>query len=174
MLCTSYCDHDLCRRVFQCSDNRTIFLSQFCDGFVDCFNGSDEITNQPGFKCDECVFPQNNLYDDVAHCDNHTDLRPIKQLFECFDNRLLILDEQVCDGVGDCYDMSDKCLCKAYFDSETCTNMFENKNFQCFNTENQNSWHTFLKNTAAIITEESKTGFVECRTKFNASIFAIT
>ena len=132
VLCTSYCDQDLCRGVFQCSDNRTIFLSQFCDGIVDCFDGSDEFTNQPGFKCDECVLPQANLYDDVAHCNNNADLGSIKQFFKCFDNRLLILDEQVCDGVGDCYDKSDECLCDVYFDAAMCTNMFEDKTFECF------------------------------------------
>ena len=173
VLCTSYCDHDLCRGVFQCSDNRTIFLSQFCDGIVDCFDGSDEMTNQPGFKCDKCVLPQSNLYDDVAHCDNNADLRPIEHLFECFDNRLLILPEQVCDGVADCYDMSDECLCDDYFDTEMCTNMFEDKNFQCFDIDNRNPWHSFLNDFASAFSGGSKSGFVQCRTKFNDSIFAI-
>ena len=174
VLCTSYCDQDLCRGVFQCSDSRTIFLSQFCDGIVDCFDGSDEFTNQPGFKCDNCVLPQSNLYDDVAHCDNHTDIRPIKQYFKCFDNGLLILHQQVCDGVGDCYDMSDECLCDAYFDSEMCTNMFENRYFACFDNENLKLWHNFQNDNASIITKKSKSDFVECRTKFNNSILAIT
>ena len=174
VLCTSNCDQDLCRGVFQCSDNRTIFLSQFCDGFVDCFDGSDEFTNQPGFKCDKCVLPQNNLYDDVAHCDNNADICPVKQLFKCFDNRLLILDQQVCDGVGDCYDMSDECLCDAYFDTEMCESKFEGNDFQCFDNEKQKLWHSFTKDNDFVITEASKSGFVECRTKFNDSVFAIT
>ena len=174
VICTSYCDQDLCQGVFQCSDNRTIFLSQFCDGIVDCLDGSDEFTNQPGFKCEECVLPQNNLYDGVAQCDNNADLRPIKQLFKCFDNRLLILDQQVCDGVGNCYDMSDECLCDTYFDTEMCTNMFEDKNFQCFEYENRKPWHSFFKNNAFFITKASRNGFVECTTKFNDSLFAIT
>ena len=175
VLCTSYCDQDLCRGVFQCSDNRTIFLLQFCDGFVDCFDGSDEITNQVGFKCGKCVLPQNNLYDDVAHCDNNSDLRPIKQFFECFDNHLLISDQQVCNGVSDCYDMSDECLCDTYFDTEMCTNMFENKNFQCFDGDNnQKPGGIFLNDFAQVFTGGSKSGFVQCRTKFNTSIWAIT
>ena len=174
VLCTSFCDQDLCRGVFQCSDNGTIFLSQFCDGIVDCFDGSDEMTNQPGFKCDKCVLPQSNLYDDVAHCANNADIRSIEDFFECFDNRLLILPEQVCDGVADCYDISDECLCDEYFDTEMCTIKFEDKNFQCFDNGNRNSWHSFLNNNAFVITEASRTGFVECRTKFNDSIFAIT
>ena len=174
VLCTSYCDQDLCRGVFQCSVNRTIFLSQFCDGIVDCFDGSDEITNQPGFKCDKCVLPQSNLYDDVAHCDDNTDLRPIKQYFKCFDNCLLIQNQQVCDGVGDCYDMSDECLCDNYFYTEMCTSMFEDKDFQCFDSENRSLWRIIPNNYDANFSMVSNRGFVECRTKFNDSVFAIT
>ena len=175
VLCTSYCDQDLCRGVFQCSDNQTIFLSQFCDGVVDCLDGSDEFTNQPGFKCNKCVLPQSNLYDDVAHCENNSDLHPIKQYFKCFDNRLLLSDQQVCDGVGNCYDMSDECLCDEYFDTEMCASMFEDKNFQCFDNENRKLWGILLNdNPSIIITRRSTSGFVECRTKFNNSILAIT
>ena len=175
VLCTSYCDLDLCRRVFQCSDNRTIFLSQFCDGIVDCFDGSDEITNQLGFKCSKCVLPQSNLYDHVAHCDNNADLRPSKQYFECVDNHLLISDQQVCNGVGDCHDMSDECLCDAYFGNEMCTNMFDDKNFQCFETKNRKPWHSFLNDSAAVIyTGRPRSEFVKCSTKFNDSIFAVS
>ena len=173
VICTSYCDQDLCRGVFQCSENQTIFLSQFCDGIVDCFDGSGEFTNQPGFKCNDCVLPQNNLYDDVAHCDNNADLGSIKQFFKCFDNRLLILDQQVCNGVGDCYDMSDECLCDAYFDAEMCKNMFEDNDFQCFDNEDRKPWHSFIKDYAFVITDASRSGFVKCRTKYNDSIFAV-
>ena len=173
VLCTSFCDQDLCRGVFQCSDNRTIFLSQYCDGIVDCFDGSDEMTNQPGFKCNGCVLPQSNLYDDVAHCDNSIDLHSNERFFECFDNRLLILSEQVCDGVGDCYDTSDECLCDAYFDTDMCTNMFKDKSFQCFDNDNRNLWHSLLNDFASAFAGGSRSGFVTCRTKFNESIFAI-
>ena len=173
VICTSNCDQDLCRGVFQCSDNRTIFLSQFCDGIVDCFDGSDEFTNQPGFKCNDCVLPQNNLYDDVAHCDNNADLGSIKQFFQCFDNRLLVLDQQVCDGVGDCYDMSDECLCDAYFDTKMCASKFEDNDFRCFDNENRSSWYSFMNENDFVITKTSKSGFVECSTKLNDSIFAV-
>ena len=61
VLCTSYCDHDLCRGIFQCSDNRTIFVSRFCDEIVDCIDGNDEFTNQPSLKCNNCVVPQNDF-----------------------------------------------------------------------------------------------------------------
>ena len=42
------------------------FFLNFC-GIVNCFDGSDEFTNQPGLKCNESVLPQNNLHDAVAH-----------------------------------------------------------------------------------------------------------
>ena len=67
--CSSFCsDHQYCHKkpAFQCSDNSYIFLDHFCDGVVDCDDGSDEIVNKPGFKCNQCVLPQNNLYDDLA------------------------------------------------------------------------------------------------------------
>ena len=174
VLCTSYCDQDLCRGVFQCSDNHTIFLSQFCDGIVDCLDGSDEITNQPGLKCGECVLPQSNLYDDVAHCDNNTDLLVAErnQFFECFNsNRLLIAFEKVCDGMYDCYDLSDECLCDAYFDNEMCTNIFED--IPCFDDENSNPFRRLSRALDHAFTGESKSRFVECRTKLNDSILAL-
>ena len=173
VLCTSYCDRDLCRGVFQCSDNRTIFLSQFCDGIVDCFDGSDEFTSQPGFKCDKCVLPQNNLFDAIAHCDNNADVRAIKRHFECFDNRLLISDQQVCDGVGDCYDMSDECLCDAYFDTAMCMYMFEDNYFECFDNENRTVAQSFRNGITAVFSDRFRSGFTACRTKFDDSIWAV-
>ena len=109
--------HDHCRGVFQCSDN---FLSQFCDGILDCFNSSDEFTNQPGFKCNKCVVPQNDLLymtmllivikiPIVVQSNN---------VLNALINRLLLLDNQMCDGVGDCCDMFDECLCDTHFDTE--------------------------------------------------------
>ena len=114
------------------------------------------------------------MYDDVAHCDNNADVYPIKQYFKCYDNRLLILNQQVCDGVGDCYDMSDECLCDEYFDTDMCTSKFEDKNFQCFDNENRSSWHSFLNDNDFVSTKTSKSSFIACRTKFNDSVFAIT
>ena len=55
VICTSSCSDEACERAFQCSDNRLIFLSQFCDGTKDCRDDSDEQTNQPGFKCHKCI-----------------------------------------------------------------------------------------------------------------------
>ena len=123
VICTSHCDNEkLCKGVFQCSDNDLIFLSRFCDGFSDCADGSDEITSEPGFKCNKCILPQSNLHDDLAHCDQGLDFcfNNNADCFQCFDKRLYISFNQICDGVINCYDMSDECLCEGYFDSEMC------------------------------------------------------
>jgi len=138
VICTSYCDDkEKCNGVFQCNDNGLILFSQFCDEIVDCFDGSDEIQNQPGFKCNRCVLPQNNLDDDFAHCDNRSDFCfNNTNCFMCADKRLQISSEQVCNGVSDCYDMSDECLCETYFDSEMCVKSFDMGNYQCFDNQN--------------------------------------
>ena len=116
------CSHSLyrgqcqCDPIFQCSNGNLIAAFQFCDGNIDCSDNSDEIRHLPGFICTqsqhECVLPQPNLYDDIAHCNNGLDrLCNHGSCFECLDGRLLISSDQVCDGFIDCYDLSDECLC---------------------------------------------------------------
>ena len=122
-----------CNPIFQCSDGNLIAASQFCDGTKDCPDNSDEIRHQPGFKCEqsseECVLPQLNLHDDVAHCDNARDLcNGNHSCFECFDRRLWISSEQVCDGAIDCYDLSDECLCDININKPNCEVSFSSKN----------------------------------------------
>ena len=140
-ICTSFCyDQQYCRKkpAFQCSDSTHIFLDHFCDGVVDCVDGSDEIieiVSKPGFKCNQCVLPQGNLYDGLAQCNDNSDLCLLannEPCFECLDKRLFISSKQVCDGVNDCYDLSDECLCDNSFDSESCVSMFESKRHSCF------------------------------------------
>ena len=146
VICSSTCPEKLCSPIFQCADGifkcspifqcadgNLIPFFQFCDGNPDCFDNSDEIRNQPGFKCKqsitECVLPQLNLRDDVAHCDNGLDLCDVEHTcFECFDGRLLISSEQVCDGVIDCYDVSDECLCNININKPICSLLFDNMN----------------------------------------------
>ena len=122
-LFTSYCDdEEKCNGILQCSDNSLILFSKFCDGIVDCQDGSDEVTNHQGFKCNKCVLPHNNLYDDFVHCNDSSDLclDDGNACFECFDKRLLISSHQVCNNVSDCNYMSDECLCEKYFETEMC------------------------------------------------------
>ena len=171
VICASYCDNEiLCNGVFQCADSRLIFFSQFCDGFADCSDGSDEITNRPGFKCSKCILPQLNLFDEFAHCDDSSDLCFANEsaCFQCFDKRLIISSSQVCDGVDDCYDLSDECLCEGYFDTDLCKGVFEDKKFQCFSNEKLPQWHSLHK-----VFESNTTNlFKECSTKNNSLIFA--
>ena len=175
MICTSKCDDDeLCKGVFQCDDNKLIFYSQFCDGIIDCFDGSDEIINQPGFKCNKCILPQRNLYDDFAHCDNISEycFAHNNACFWCFDKRLLISSSQVCNGVSDCYDSSDECLCEEYLDSKMCTSAFKNDNFQCF--DNDILRPSYSSPNGGKFQSSNRNFLTTCRTKFNISISAIT
>ena len=167
LICTSFCsDQKYCHKkpAFQCSDNSFIFLDLFCDGFDDCVDGSDEIVNKPGFKCNKCVLPQNNLYDDLAQCDDNSDLCLLANndsCFQCLDKRLLISSKQVCDGLNDCYDLSDECLCDIYFDVEKCVSGFEANNSVCFETE----WLATSNSLLKIHTINSLTRTLSCQTK---------
>ena len=117
------------QNAFQCADGSLAMTWQFCDNAVDCADDSDEVRNRPGFKCigqvGNCVVPQRNLYDDIPHCIDESDLcfDGIHKCYQCLDKRLLISSRQVCDGVMDCYDLSDECLCDGTSNFSACPDL---------------------------------------------------
>ena len=129
VICLSHCPNHTregCNQPFQCSDGSLSLMSKFCDGVDDCPDNSDEQRNEPGFKCirssTACVLPQRNLYDNFAQCKDQVDLcvGENSSCFQCFDKRLLISSSQICDGIFDCFDLSDECLCENNFDNIYC------------------------------------------------------
>ena len=179
VLCTSVCsDKPYCHKksAFQCSHGSYIFLDHFCDGVVDCIDGSDEIVSQPGFKCNQCVLPQNNLYDDLAQCEDKSDLCLFANsysCFECLDKRLLISSKQVCDGINDCYDLSDECLCDINVNAKQCVSLFETKRSSCFEKSKDNFLNTFIKiDVFNRFSRMSNYQYISCPTK-NGSVIAI-
>ena len=168
LICTSFCSNQqYCNKgaAFQCADDTFIFLDHFCDGIVDCIDGSDEIVHKQGFKCNKCVLPQNNLYDNLAQCDDNSDLCLFANkdsCFQCLDKSLWISPKQVCDGVYDCFDFSDECLCDIYFDVGLCASRFEANNFVCFETKWLATSHSLLK----IKTINSLKRTLSCPTKY--------
>ena len=176
VICSSYCsDQQYCHRkpVFQCKNDDLIFLDLFCDGIVDCLDGSDEIVNQPGFKCNECVLPQSNLFDDVAQCDDESDLCQNENVscFHCFDKRLVISSSQVCDGVNDCFDMSDECLCELQIEGQSCASLLDTKKFSsCFENDSiislRNSLQIYVN---PIQSSSNKFQSETCQNKFRST-----
>ncbi|XP_076799429.1 uncharacterized protein LOC143444168 isoform X2 [Clavelina lepadiformis] len=114
--------HYRCQGDASCRPRSTI-----CDG--NSCNGCDEDTEWTsgvGFKCvrngKPCLIPQQLLHDNVKDCDNGEDLCFIKSgslsildsslCFQCFLGGVIIPRNKICDGIIDCPDLSDECLCQ--------------------------------------------------------------
>ena len=137
VICSSYFpDSEInnCYPIYQCDDGSLFLAYGFCDRYFDCLDGTDELYNVPGLKCtqtrDSCVLPHINVHDNIAHCDDQSDLLFNNVTgFSCLHGRFLISSKQVCDGVIDCYDFSDECLCKHKINHPNCKAFFSLKRF---------------------------------------------
>ena len=132
VICTSKCSDSLCTTGFQCDDRSLALKSQFCDGKFDCPDRSDEIHYKPGFKCFEsrgtCVLPQLNLNDNIPHCTDKSDLcLNNESCFRCIRDQIIVSSKQLCNGIFDCFDGSDECLCENLNPKikQTCDQMFQ-------------------------------------------------
>ena len=179
LICMSNCfvnSTKQCNRPFQCNDGTLGLAFQFCDGIVNCYDKSDEIYNSRGFKCSgvestkKCVLPQRNLYDDVAQCSDESDLCRNNSCFQCFDRRLLISSKQVCNGVFDCYDWSDECLCEINFDIDLCNTKFFSCTLFSYNNkvEHDIKSTSFLNDKSIIyINHDTKNSTKTCQTRLD-------
>jgi len=93
-------------------------------------DGSDEISLAAGFTCQSsknsklCYLPTFNLFDDTPQCYDETDLCKNNDCFQCLgvwegqdvlnnhQETVIISKNQICDGVINCFDFSDECLCR--------------------------------------------------------------
>nr|XP_004226924.2 uncharacterized protein LOC101242913 [Ciona intestinalis] len=121
---------------------------KFCDGVQDCMNDRDEAQIGFGFKCQvykhfqTCILPNEMLNDGKIDCEDKSDEREVgkptnqtsfdqatsSEYFRCIDPNVSvsIFHNQVCDGIIDCPDLSDECLCQIpYSDSirQICDNV---------------------------------------------------
>jgi len=134
-------------RMFRCPTNasKCIHWEHSCDVYVDCPEGTDDITSAFGFKCNKkfvagieiteryCSVPQWALNDSYAQCDDKSDLCLSNGTYactRCLDDKTMIAQRQICDGVLDCPDFSDECLCST--ETSTASRYLEFCNNVCY------------------------------------------
>ena len=123
-------------------------ISQFCDGIEDCDDGSDDKSIGFGFKCvsesnsNDCIVPQeylerylNNIKVKLCH-NNANQCFRIENGIKIFDpckcwtclEETNIYEQQVCNGIFDCPDLFDKCVCKRDGTENICKGILGNTN----------------------------------------------
>nr|XP_039249024.1 uncharacterized protein LOC120326749 isoform X1 [Styela clava] len=139
--CMGGVDECDCESTFQCDNGECALKIMFCDGIKDCTDGTDEHVynrSEGGFQCQvtkkhvtlSCRLPDAHVCDGTSECQWGTDECfcdfsggskkgiPIDdafsndKCFRCLDKSLVIPNNRVCDGIMDCKDLSDECLCK--------------------------------------------------------------
>ncbi|XP_078492175.1 uncharacterized protein LOC144747763 [Ciona intestinalis] len=125
----------------RCENGHFIQGAYLCLQQNTCQDGSENLKDVPGFKCkakgvyrqstESCVLPQINLYNSLTYCADDSDNCFIDgklKCFKCLDGKLLLSPNQVCDGIIDCFDLSDECLCD---DQEVCSDVVGNSREVC-------------------------------------------
>jgi len=141
-------------RMFRCPTNvsKCTHWEHSCDTIRDCPDNADDITSIYGFKCKKnfvagaqttsrhCFIPQWALNDSYGNCDDESDFCFVNETYKCtvcLNNKTTIATRQICDGVLDCPDFSDECLCSrkvaaANRSREFCDNIcYGNQNIDC-------------------------------------------
>nr|CAB3262641.1 uncharacterized protein LOC100181212 [Phallusia mammillata] len=139
-----------CGKSFVCDNDECIERSNFCDGVAQCKDGSDEKMYGIGFKCPvsdksgeirTCIAPQYMLNDTVNDCRSNVDACGRKTTnktvycFRCLNDEMWISGDQVCDGLFDCSDLSDECMCengRQHQDAPKLCKAFGNSNGLCY------------------------------------------
>lgn len=108
-----------------CNDGTCIRQNYFCDSWVDCSNGEDDLgcgscTSEEFMCSDESCIPSDKICNGVQDCPNdESDERGCSNYrpFDC-DDRKSITNAQVCDSIVDCSDAKDELKCGSCSETE--------------------------------------------------------